>query len=73
MGETQAFVVTLSNWHWASATEVPGTATLNAGGSAELAVVSCRKVGASRPGVLHPAILAAGPTGDHVIGAAQQG
>lgn len=44
-GETQAFVVTLSNWHWASATEVPGTATLNAGGSAELAVVSCRKAG----------------------------
>jgi hypothetical protein len=42
---TQAFVVTLSSGHWGTATEVPGTATLNAGGSAELTAISCRKAG----------------------------
>jgi hypothetical protein len=42
---SQAFLVALSNWHWASATEVPGTATLNAGGSAQLTAMSCRKAG----------------------------
>jgi len=42
---TQAYVVTLSNWHWTKAAEVPGTATLNAGGSAELTAISCRKAG----------------------------
>ena len=41
----QAFVVTLSNWHWADAIEVPGTSTLNAGGMAQLVSLSCRKAG----------------------------
>ena len=42
---SQAFLVSLSNWHWASAAEVPGTATLNAGGSDQLTAISCRKAG----------------------------
>jgi hypothetical protein len=42
-GLFQAFLATMTNWHWASAAEVPGTATLNAGGSAELTALSCRQ------------------------------
>jgi hypothetical protein len=41
----QAFVATMSNGHWATATEVPGTAALNAGGSAQVTDITCRKAG----------------------------
>ncbi len=42
---SQAYLATLVSWHWANAAEVPGTATLNAGGSAQLTAISCRKAG----------------------------
>ncbi len=44
-GATQAFVASQTGGHWANATEVPGTATLNAGGRAQVGAVSCRKAG----------------------------
>lgn len=43
--QTQAFVATMSSGHWATATQVPGTGTLNAGGSAQVSAISCRKAG----------------------------
>jgi hypothetical protein len=44
-GLTQAFLASSSDWHWAKAIEVPGTAGLNAGGQAELSALSCRTAG----------------------------
>ena len=44
-GHGQAFVVGESSGTWGTAEEVPGTATLNAGGSAHTASVSCGSAG----------------------------
>ena len=44
-GRQQAFVVAQTGGTWHSAREVPGTATLNAGGYAEIASVSCAGAG----------------------------
>ena len=44
-GKMQAFVVDGSSGTWGSAIEVPGTATLNAGGSANVGSVSCSSAG----------------------------
>jgi hypothetical protein len=44
-GHYQAFVVGEKNGIWRRAIEVPGTATLNAGGNASVYSVSCRAVG----------------------------
>jgi D-alanine-D-alanine ligase-like ATP-grasp enzyme len=41
----QAFVVNEANGTWSNAEEVPGTATLNAGGEAEILSVSCTSAG----------------------------
>jgi hypothetical protein len=41
----QAFVVTQTNGTWGKAKEVPGTAALNAGGSAQVTSVSCASAG----------------------------
>jgi hypothetical protein len=40
-GHSQALVASESNGHWSKATEVPGTAPLNAGGSAYVSSISC--------------------------------
>jgi hypothetical protein len=40
----QAFVVSKTNGVWDTAREVPGTAALNAGGSAAVEAVSCAEV-----------------------------
>jgi len=42
---TQAFVVDETNGSWGNAIKVPGTATLNAGGYAEVGSISCAAVG----------------------------
>jgi hypothetical protein len=42
---TQAFVVSQTNGTWGTAREVPGTATLNQGGVAEINSVSCASAG----------------------------
>jgi hypothetical protein len=44
-GHEQAFVVTESSGHWGTAREVPGSATLNAGGFAGITSLSCDTVG----------------------------
>jgi hypothetical protein len=44
-GHYQAFVVSLTNGTWDTAIEIPGSATLNAGGDARVASVSCRSAG----------------------------
>jgi hypothetical protein len=44
-GHDQVFVVNEANGTWQSAVEVPGTATLNAAGSASLDSVSCASAG----------------------------
>jgi len=44
-GHHQAFVATDANGTWHTAIEVPGTGTLNKGGFAELASVSCASAG----------------------------
>src|SRR3954468_11917450 len=44
-GHDQAFVVRETNGSWGNALEVPGTATLNSGGSARVDSVSCAAVG----------------------------
>ncbi len=44
-GASQAFVMTEKNENWGHAVEVPGTAVLNAGGSARVVSVSCRSAG----------------------------
>jgi hypothetical protein len=44
-GHQQAFVVTQTGGTWHSAREVPGTATLDAAGDAEIASVSCATAG----------------------------
>ncbi len=44
-GDTQAFVVDEVNGTWGSAEEVPGTTTLNGGGSAFVNSVSCTSAG----------------------------
>jgi hypothetical protein len=44
-GHEQAFVVSQVSGKWGTAIEVPGTATLNAGGSALVTSVSCRSEG----------------------------
>ena len=44
-GHYQAFVVTETNGTWGNAIEVPGTATLNTGGSAQVESVSCGAAG----------------------------
>jgi hypothetical protein len=41
----EAYVVTLSKYHWAKAIEVPGLASLDGGNKASLIAVSCRKAG----------------------------
>jgi hypothetical protein len=41
----QAFVVSQVNGHWGTATEVPGTAALNADGAAQVNSVSCASAG----------------------------
>ena len=43
--DTQAFVVSETNGSWGNAIEVPGTATLNTGGSAWMMSISCAAVG----------------------------
>jgi cytochrome c551/c552 len=43
-GRGQVFVVDESNGTWTSAEQVPGTAVLNKGGSAQIAAVSCASV-----------------------------
>ena len=44
-GHSQAFVADETNGTWGTATEVPGTATLNSGGSGDLVSVSCASAG----------------------------
>ena len=44
-GNQQAFVASESGGTWAAAQEVPGTATLNAGGAGGIASVSCASAG----------------------------
>ena len=44
-GNHQAFVVSETNGSWGNAVEVPGTATLNSGGSASVNSVSCAAAG----------------------------
>src|SRR5215469_7810253 len=44
-GRAQAFVVSERNGTWGKAIEVPGSGTLNAGGSAEVNSVSCASAG----------------------------
>jgi cytochrome c551/c552 len=44
-GHRQAFVVAEVNGTWGTAKEVPGTAVLNKGGSAEVSSLSCRSAG----------------------------
>jgi hypothetical protein len=44
-GDTQAFVADESDGTWGNAQEVPGTATLNAGGSAVVYAVDCASAG----------------------------
>jgi hypothetical protein len=44
-GNAQAFVVDEKNGVWGTAVEVPGTAALNVGGSADVLSVSCGSVG----------------------------
>jgi hypothetical protein len=41
LGYVEAFVVDQKNGRWAKAAEVPGSATLNAGGNAQVVSVSC--------------------------------
>lgn len=49
-GHRQAFVVDETNGVWGTALEVPGTATLNAGGRAAVTQVSCAVVGGCAAG-----------------------
>jgi hypothetical protein len=49
-GASQAFVVSEVNGTWGTAIEVPGTATLNAGGNAEVNSVSCPSAGTCTAG-----------------------
>ena len=44
-GDQQAFVVSDINGSWGTAIEVPGTAALNTGGSAQVTSVSCSPEG----------------------------
>jgi hypothetical protein len=44
-GHTQAFVVSETNGTWGRAMEVPGSATLNAGGDGDVGSVSCTSAG----------------------------
>ena len=44
-GNGQAFVVSEKNGIWGHALEVPGSAALNAGGTAEVELMSCRSAG----------------------------
>jgi hypothetical protein len=44
-GHVQAFVVSEVNGNWGTAKEAPGTAALNAGGSAQVTSVSCGSAG----------------------------
>jgi hypothetical protein len=44
-GHTQAFVASQTSGTWGTAIEVPGTATLNTGGNAELESLSCGSAG----------------------------
>jgi hypothetical protein len=44
-GHVQAFVVSQASGTWSQAEEVPGTSTLNTGGSAAIASVSCASAG----------------------------
>jgi hypothetical protein len=52
-GHRQAFVVTQANGTWGTAQEVPGTAALNQGGSAEILSVSCAPAGTCTAGGLY--------------------
>jgi hypothetical protein len=49
-GHQQVFVVDESGGTWGDAEEVPGTATLNAGGNATLGAISCSRGGACSAG-----------------------
>ena len=46
----QAFVVSETNGNWSDAVEVPGTATLNGGGDAQVNSVACAKAGSCTAG-----------------------
>jgi hypothetical protein len=52
-GHTQAFVATASNGTWGTATQVPGTATLNQGGFAITYAISCPAAGHCTAGGLY--------------------
>jgi hypothetical protein len=49
-GHSQGFVVSETNSRWTAAQEVPGLASLNAGGNAAVASVSCGAVGSCSAG-----------------------
>jgi hypothetical protein len=49
-GHTQAFVASEANGTWHAAIEVPGTGTLNKGGSAGVLSVSCASAGSCAAG-----------------------
>jgi hypothetical protein len=49
-GDQQAFVVSETGAGWTTAVEVPGTASLNVGGSAAISSISCRAAGACSAG-----------------------
>jgi hypothetical protein len=49
-GDEQAFVVSSTGGVWGTAEELPGTATLNAGGQAQLSSVSCGAAGSCAAG-----------------------
>ena len=44
-GAEQSFVISKRNGHWGTAREIPGLGTLNTGGDAEVAAVSCGSAG----------------------------
>ena len=52
-GNGQAFVVSRMNGTWGTAIEVPGTAALNQGGSAEILSVSCAPAGTCTAGGIY--------------------
>jgi hypothetical protein len=44
-GDHESFVVSQRNGHWAEAIEIPGTATANIAGDAQVTAVSCAPAG----------------------------
>ena len=53
----QAFVISETNGSWGDAVEVPGTATLNSGGNADVYAVSCGAAGECAAGGYYTAAL----------------